>query len=757
MQKLIIKKYGRFSDRVFEFAPVTVFFGGNESGKTTVFDAIFEQLCSAAPKNSSVWRRLAMRYGEASERLASADVSVPYDSGEEFLSLFSVRSSDISLEAGKDSWTETAGRNLFFQGLDVQKISSGLMKSANPRQNSNDAKEFKALEACLRQAEAELEQRLMQEKNAIGQKKQLEVLDKALASLEEEAAKLRAIREQQSEQISELKKKRNLFRSVEQRKMLSSYVAKLKLCDENPLVSPEGVQEYDKLVAARDEAKAKYDAAQAVIKQKEQHLEEVTKSLPEQEKKRKEAEMLEGASNTFKPEVEKIFEQRAKNDTFKETPFIFSLVAPVLAILGFAAAWIFHAKTMVAWLLFPAGIFLGWMFHSSYVRRRNRTAEKEAEQAVINKITHTWGERFDTKYIQGLSPEQMIAKFDELIASAKKERENHIAMLKDHEQSQMAITDAHTQSIGVQISYDTLKTSTEAWLADKGCKDRDSYLRLVEQKKAAMQAVMADKDKVEALMNEESCMTPEALLAVIDSRVKSLPESGFAAADWHKIEMSLSDLEAKADETSRLLHEKEEEIRMASVDKVRNDSEFENSFSSIPDSIAALRKKISGLKDELKEIETRRQASGLAAEVMAGMSSDAAAKFRELARKAAGILAGIVPGAEVEISELSLSGIKMKDSGGTFRDPSQLSSGTRDCLMLAMRLCLAADAFGNRDKIILLDDPFLNLDSARMEKALTILRHFQNAYGCQLVFFTKEESLLRMLERDWRVKEHKLP
>ena len=40
MQKLSIKKYGCFTDKEFELSPVTVFFGGNESGKTTIFDAI---------------------------------------------------------------------------------------------------------------------------------------------------------------------------------------------------------------------------------------------------------------------------------------------------------------------------------------------------------------------------------------------------------------------------------------------------------------------------------------------------------------------------------------------------------------------------------------------------------------------------------------------------------------------------------------------------------------------------------------------
>ena len=98
----------------------------------------------------------------------------------------------------------------------------------------------------------------------------------------------------------------------------------------------------------------------------------------------------------------------------------------------------------------------------------------------------------------------------------------------------------------------------------------------------------------------------------------------------------------------------------------------------------------------------------------------------------------------------------MKDSQGEFRTPGLLSSGTRDCLMLAMRLCLAEESFGSRDKVMLFDDPFLNLDDARMEKAVEVLRNFRNSSGCQLIFFTKDSRLLQLLSTDWRVKVNKL-
>jgi len=756
MHKLTIRKYGRFSERVFELSPVTVFFGGNESGKTTIFDALSEQLCRTAAKNTALWRRLSARYGEPSARIAEADVNIPYDSYEEFLSLFSVRSSDMSIDAGKDAWTAAAGRNLFFQGLDISKMSENLMKTAEPHPLSRDSKNFNALEAELQEAEAELAVKLEQERRAAGQKRNLDVLDRELGSLDSKASQLRQLHEQQKEKIEELKKERRLARAVEYREIVSSYVAKSRFCEENPFVSYDGLKEYDRLVAARDEAKAKYDAARAVIKMKEQHLKDVEKALPLQEQARKSAEMLEGAAKNFRPEIEKIFEIRRENDKFNESPLVISFVAPLICLVFCAAAFAFHTKTLVAWLLVPAGLVLGWLFHSNFVRRRDRAAEKARENVIVANVLKTWGERFDVTPIRGLEPEQMVAKFDELIKTAEAERAKHIEMLQDKEKSQMDITDANTQSIGVQISYDTSSESTKSWLADRGCTDRDSYLRLAEQKKEAEKFINENREKIETMKNEESCMSSEALLALLDSRVKK-GDGQTSAADENALENKISQLEAEAEKTAAQIRTVEEESRKTAVDKARNDTDFENACSGIPAAIAGLRTKIMGLKEKIAAEQTRRQAAGLAASVMTEMNTDAAAKFRELARKAASFIAGIVPAAEIEITSLSSGGLKLKDAYGVFRTPEMLSAGARDCLMLGMRLCLAAESFGNRDKVMLLDDPFLNLDQNRMQRAMEVLRRFHTVTGCQLVFFTKEVSMLGLLERDWRVKVHKLP
>ena len=52
IKELRLKSFGKFRDAAFAFSPVTVFAGDNESGKTTIFDAIFCSACSRPATNS---------------------------------------------------------------------------------------------------------------------------------------------------------------------------------------------------------------------------------------------------------------------------------------------------------------------------------------------------------------------------------------------------------------------------------------------------------------------------------------------------------------------------------------------------------------------------------------------------------------------------------------------------------------------------------------------------------------------------------
>ena len=88
IRKLHIESFGKFRGRSFDFGPVTLFFGRNEAGKTTLFDAVFDKLC--APKASTdPGKVLKNRYGADRRARLEFDGEATRIPAADFLNLFS--------------------------------------------------------------------------------------------------------------------------------------------------------------------------------------------------------------------------------------------------------------------------------------------------------------------------------------------------------------------------------------------------------------------------------------------------------------------------------------------------------------------------------------------------------------------------------------------------------------------------------------------------------------------------------------------
>jgi uncharacterized protein YhaN len=90
--------------------------------------------------------------------------------------------------------------------------------------------------------------------------------------------------------------------------------------------------------------------------------------------------------------------------------------------------------------------------------------------------------------------------------------------------------------------------------------------------------------------------------------------------------------------------------------------------------------------------------------------------------------------------------LRVDDERGEWRSVDQLSRGTREQLLLALRLSLTA-AYARRGAALpmVLDDVLVNFDTHRAESAAAVLRDFAAA-GHQLLVFTCHEHILRMFQ-----------
>ncbi len=197
IRELKIKSFGKFRNTSFSMDRITLFYGRNETGKTTIFDAIFTELCK--PKaTKKQGRRIRKRYGDNTEvEVIFSDQPVTIDE-DEFLNLYAVHSGNMKLDLkSNSSWTEKIKADLFTGGLDPAKISRELANLASTSKALKHNKELNSLKSKQKVIQGELaglkekERYLLQrELDIVEKKNNLSLREKGLGTLKAEAAAL---------------------------------------------------------------------------------------------------------------------------------------------------------------------------------------------------------------------------------------------------------------------------------------------------------------------------------------------------------------------------------------------------------------------------------------------------------------------------------------------------------------------------------------------------------------------------------------
>ena len=197
IRELKIRSFGRFKNSSYFMDQATLFYGRNETGKTTIFDAIFTALCK--PKaTKKQGRRIRKRYGDNTEvEVIFSDQSVIIDE-DEFLNLYAIHSGNMNLDLKSNStWMEKIKADLFTGGIDPAKISKELANIASTSNTLKHNKELNSLKRKQKVIQGELaglkekERSLLQRELAFSEKKKnLSIKQKALSALRAEAAAL---------------------------------------------------------------------------------------------------------------------------------------------------------------------------------------------------------------------------------------------------------------------------------------------------------------------------------------------------------------------------------------------------------------------------------------------------------------------------------------------------------------------------------------------------------------------------------------
>ena len=268
---LRLTRFGAFNDRELPFGTVTLFVGPNESGKTTIVDALCEVLCRPR-SNRIAGKRLALRYG--TDRLVSAEfdgepMTIPEDA---FHDLFAIRSGELTLDVRPgSSWVETLKADLFTAGLDPKRLHAALARRASTDGGSRHNRELRQ----LREEQGRLEERrdLLEERVV------------AARAAETSVAEQRAERSRLADELDGLSRTldqrqrhaRHRLQQAEQReaeRLLQRFAELSQEPEAVPASSGEAAARLQELSDASDAAAQEVTRARAELEQARRHLQD---------------------------------------------------------------------------------------------------------------------------------------------------------------------------------------------------------------------------------------------------------------------------------------------------------------------------------------------------------------------------------------------------------------------------------------------------------------------------------------------------
>lgn len=144
----------------------------------------------------------------------------------------------------------------------------------------------------------------------------------------------------------------------------------------------------------------------------------------------------------------------------------------------------------------------------------------------------------------------------------------------------------------------------------------------------------------------------------------------------------------------------------------------------------------SEIEQNIKKLETTLKAIELGAEVIKAANEQLSAKMApEISRLCSEYFGKITGGAHSKvILRDSLEPFSAKDTG--LLDTLRMSTGTREQLYLALRLCICKLLISNNVPLVL-DDPFMSFDNERIKNTMQLLKEI--ALDRQIILFTAKD------------------
>jgi DNA repair exonuclease SbcCD ATPase subunit len=740
IETLKLIDFGKFKNRDFNFKAVTLFLGENEAGKSTIFDALLDKICS--PKGTSVdGKRLKNRYGEA--RLAEITGDSPQISESDVLNLYAVKSGPINLEIDKNSEAmNTVKASLFSGGIDPKTVAEGLQKTVSARgkdslseRKKQAANEIDRLEKALDEDNNARRKYFQKEAEISEQDARLKEAEKEIAELEKAAAADEKARKDQYR----LKEEKQFNETLS---ALFDFQRKKEALEKYALYTKEAFEKIKNLEREETERKNEFAALvknleeavrEAEGKAREKSAQEHTKSKAFDEK------ILAGSLKDRVYPKEKLIEEK----TVTEINKVF-IVLSVLFIC--AGAILFFITPPQLQIFFPiSGVVLAVLFLILSIKKQ-KVIDSSRFDAELESVRERWRKETNRE-IPG-TYEGVLLALENTSKDAEFAEENYRRISEETDRAEEKKRSLEGQKVSLDNRYTKAKRAFTDALGSTTVRDVMEYAGLLSKKDSETESYAEAGRKIQSSMKEYNAASENALEDILRLKIKEIHETVTADElsenEFRRLESRLNETRKKLANLQRL---KEGYISSVSGDR----GETNAVFRELPRKIADEEKSIAKAEAKLRELKTEIRANEIAGNIFSALSEDTDRMLRELSDEIEKTFSAFTSddntgadGRDVGLKSFSISGdnVTVSDELGASRELVNLSAGTRDAFILAARLILALKSQKDaKNAPIIFDESFTSLDRKRTERALKILKEFRGKTGWQIILLTKDLDL----------------
>ncbi|MGK5090290.1 hypothetical protein WDW86_22310 [Bdellovibrionota bacterium FG-2] len=732
IEKIHLGHFGKFNEKGFPLARCTLFFGKNEAGKTTLFDAFFNSLCS--PGKGTVWgKRIISRYGDK----ISVTLSGPSVPGEvlgvgDFLNVNSIRSGDVTLGDNADWESDVISR---LAGIDLDALIGKLEKLCAETGNNKHLRAIKETKLQLSQLGKDLLGKVAERDQILGREKEISNFGEQLKELtakigksnsELEALKRCLVAKKHNAKKEELIRHRNSLNSIMALDKEIELFSGVRNAGDAKPKEFEGQRE--KLLRELGDTRASLEEIKKVLSTAKEKHDRLNSGLSQLKQMSDEA--AEASRSINQAIAEPSFSQ--------QVTWVRSRIGMAFGALMIGVILAFLTQSPLDLICIGVGVVVACGL-GFWARRSEMVKDVQALETKLGGLANRWNVMYSSHPIEGRNSSAALGVLSEIV-NAHRLLETQI--LESVQTVASSKEELHKKSMTLEEADRALKIVLDdeaSFYRSIGVQGKDAYLIKKAELAQKTSQLLEKKGLLPAELGALSVIEASVL---VETQIRSLEtlDEGEVPEDF-MTDTSLQELEKRI--VAKLTAHEKLRAEFAERDKKQEGSSslLKGEMKGIPEAILRLEADLAGAQAELLELESDKKGARMAADLFSELKRDSSHRLDGVNMRVQELIR-LALGQErfVATSGFNDSLVFMGDAGGVSREAQNLSQGTRDLLLLAVKIALS-EQLKSPLPVLLLDEPFLSMDKEREVQALKMIAEFQKKSEWQVIIFTKEESI----------------